>query len=154
MFDKLILEDFEKIWWTSHSPVRGKCYSHWTIYWENLQPNVYLTTYGYSSRGWSLSQKRLMQTFLDIYFPCFRKLMTGILTYSTLQSLQMEVHWNSWVIYQNYKRNWRQQLFASGYHLMQEYGCFNKYKIPPSTLETLLGHLEIGYHRWDTDQTE
>jgi len=33
-----------------------------------------------------------------------------------------------------------------GYHLMQQYGCFNKYKIPPSTLETLLGHLEIGYH--------
>jgi len=33
-----------------------------------------------------------------------------------------------------------------GYHLMQHYGCFNKYKIPPSTMETLLGHLEIGYH--------
>jgi len=33
-----------------------------------------------------------------------------------------------------------------GYHLMQEYGCFNKYKIPPSILETLLGHLEIGYY--------
>ena len=31
---------------------------------------------------------------------------------------------------------------------MQQYGCFNKYKIPPSTLETLLGHLEIGYHRY------
>lgn len=33
-----------------------------------------------------------------------------------------------------------------GYHLMKQYGCFTKYKIPPSTLETLLGHLELGYH--------
>ena len=37
--------------------------------------------------------------------------------------------------------NW----ILSGYHLMQHYGCFNKFKIPPSTLEILLGHLEIGY---------
>ena len=35
----------------------------------------------------------------------------------------------------------------SGYHLLNQYGCCHKYKIPPSLLETLLGHLEVGYHR-------
>ena len=30
---------------------------------------------------------------------------------------------------------------------MKEYGYCNKFKIPPSTLETLLGHLEVGYAR-------
>ena len=34
-----------------------------------------------------------------------------------------------------------------GYHLLNQYGCCHKYKIPPSMLETLLGHLEVGYHR-------
>ena len=35
-----------------------------------------------------------------------------------------------------------------GYHLlMNDYGYCNKFKIPPSTLETLLGHLELGYAR-------
>ena len=34
-----------------------------------------------------------------------------------------------------------------GYHLLNAYGCCHKYKIPPSLLETLLGHLEVGYHR-------
>merc|ERR1711974_590591 len=32
-----------------------------------------------------------------------------------------------------------------GYNILREYGCFNKLKIPPAVLETLLGHLEIGY---------
>ena len=31
------------------------------------------------------------------------------------------------------------------YFLLREYGCFNKLKIPPAILDTLLGHLEIGY---------
>ena len=35
----------------------------------------------------------------------------------------------------------------AGYHLLNQYGCCHKYKIPPSLLETLLGHLEVGYHR-------
>ena len=35
----------------------------------------------------------------------------------------------------------------SGYHIMRDYGYCNKFKIPPSTLEILLGHLEIGYAR-------
>ena len=30
---------------------------------------------------------------------------------------------------------------------MNQYGCCHKYKIPPSLLETLLGHLEVGYHK-------
>ena len=34
-----------------------------------------------------------------------------------------------------------------GYHLLNQYGCCHKYKIPPSMLETLLGHLEVGYHK-------
>ena len=34
-----------------------------------------------------------------------------------------------------------------GYHLLNQYGCCHKYKIPPSLLETLLGHLEVGYHK-------
>ena len=33
----------------------------------------------------------------------------------------------------------------AGYHLLQYHGCLHKFKIPPSTLETLLGHLECGY---------
>ena len=36
---------------------------------------------------------------------------------------------------------------APGYHLLNEYGCCHKYKIPPPVLESLLGHLEVGYHR-------
>ena len=32
-----------------------------------------------------------------------------------------------------------------GYHLLNHYGYINKFKIPPATLEALLGHLEIGY---------
>ena len=35
----------------------------------------------------------------------------------------------------------------AGYHLLQYHGCLHKFKIPPSTLETLLGHLEFGYAR-------
>ena len=31
------------------------------------------------------------------------------------------------------------------YFLLREYGCFNKLKIAPAILDTLLGHLEIGY---------
>ena len=31
---------------------------------------------------------------------------------------------------------------------MKDYGYCNKFKIPPSTLEILLGHLEIGYARY------
>merc|ERR1719193_1194499 len=38
-------------------------------------------------------------------------------------------------------------LIFLGYHLLQKHGCLHKYKIPPSTLETLLSHLEIGYTR-------
>merc|ERR1719483_267696 len=34
-----------------------------------------------------------------------------------------------------------------GYHVLQSHGCLHKYKIPPSLLETLLGHLENGYVR-------
>ena len=34
-----------------------------------------------------------------------------------------------------------------GYHLLNQYGCCHKYKIPPGMLETLLGHLEVGYHK-------
>eukprot|EP00090_Calanus_glacialis_P007040 TRINITY_DN15506_c0_g1_i6.p1 TRINITY_DN15506_c0_g1~~TRINITY_DN15506_c0_g1_i6.p1 ORF type:complete len:696 (-),score=189.23 TRINITY_DN15506_c0_g1_i6:354-2441(-) len=34
-----------------------------------------------------------------------------------------------------------------GYHLLQHHGCLHKFKIPPPTLETLLGHLEVGYTR-------
>ena len=36
----------------------------------------------------------------------------------------------------------------SGYQMVKNYGYCNKFKIPPSTLETLLGHLEIGYARY------
>jgi calcium/calmodulin-dependent 3',5'-cyclic nucleotide phosphodiesterase len=32
-----------------------------------------------------------------------------------------------------------------GYHILQHHGCLHKYKIPPSVLEDLLGHLELGY---------
>ena len=31
--------------------------------------------------------------------------------------------------------------------MLNQYGCCTKYKIPPSMLETLLGHLEVGYHK-------
>lgn len=34
-----------------------------------------------------------------------------------------------------------------GYHILQTMGCLHKYKIPPTLLETLLGHLEAGYVR-------
>jgi len=55
--------------------------------------------------------------------------------------------------------NWDFDLFAfsaashgsplkfMGYHLLNQYGCCHKYKIPPPVLESLLGHLEVGYHR-------
>jgi len=33
------------------------------------------------------------------------------------------------------------------YHLLQYHGCLHKFKIPPSTLESMLGHLEFGYAR-------
>jgi hypothetical protein len=33
----------------------------------------------------------------------------------------------------------------SGYHILQQHGCLHKFKIPPSALEELLGHIEIGY---------
>ena len=32
-----------------------------------------------------------------------------------------------------------------GYHILQHHGCLHKYKIPPSVLEDLLGHLDLGY---------
>ena len=35
-----------------------------------------------------------------------------------------------------------------GYHLLQSHGCLHKFKIPPNTLETMLGHLEWGYARY------
>ena len=31
------------------------------------------------------------------------------------------------------------------YYLLREHGCVNKLKIAPAILETLLGHLEVGY---------
>ena len=34
---------------------------------------------------------------------------------------------------------------CSGYHLLQQHGCLHKFKVPPSTLEVLLGRLEAGY---------
>ena len=41
-----------------------------------------------------------------------------------------------------------------GYHLLQQHGSLHKYKIPPTTIETLLGHMEITYHRSETGQTQ
>ena len=60
--------------------------------------------------------------------------------------LQLVNDWN-FDLFQYAKTCRGSPLKYMGYHLLNQYGCCHKYKIPPSMLETLLGHLEVGYHR-------
>jgi len=62
------------------------------------------------------------------------------------QRLQLVNDWN-FDLFQYAKTCRGSPLKYMGYHLLNQYGCCHKYKIPPSMLETLLGHLEVGYHR-------
>ena len=106
----MILEDFKKIWWASHTTVCGKCYSCRNIYRENLQLNVYLTTYGLSSRGWSSSQSKLMKISSMFIFLVLENWWLGFWLIPLCKNLLIEVHWSSWVSSPIHKRNIKQQL--------------------------------------------
>ena len=40
------------------------------------------------------------------------------------------------------------------YHILSQYGLIKKLKIPPGTLDVLLGHLEVGYAWYRTSGCE